>query len=75
MTAFDPKRSFTGNGFCAILTIRKAHSAFIVENPPALEVALRAGGCVLKGDRLLEGYRRIFVDDSFGALLEIVEPA
>ena len=54
---------------------RKAHPALVVEDLPALEQALRAGGCVVKGDAPLEGYRRIFVDDPFGNRLELMEPA
>ncbi len=53
---------------------RKAHPALLVEDLPALEETLRAGGFVFKNDELLEGYHRIFVDDPFGNRLELMEP-
>jgi len=54
---------------------RKAHPAFIVEDLPALEAALRAAGVAVKGDEPLEGFHRIYVDDPFGNRLELMEPA
>ena len=57
------------------LPARKAHPAFIVEDLPVLEAALRAAGVAVKGDEPLEGYRRIFVDDPFGNRLELMESA
>ena len=54
---------------------RKAHPAFIVDDLPALEAALRAAGVAVKGDEPLEGFRRIFVDDPFGNRIELMEPA
>jgi len=53
---------------------RKAHPAFVVEDLPALEAALRAAGVAVRSDEPLAGYQRIFVDDPFGNRLELMEP-
>ena len=54
---------------------RKAHPALIVEDLPALKVALAAAGSALRADDApLAGYDRIFVDDPFGNRIELLEP-
>jgi len=53
---------------------RKAHPALLVDGLAALTERLRAVGCRVKDDELLEGYDRIYVDDPFGNRIELMEP-
>lgn len=53
---------------------RKAHPALLVEGLAALADRLRAAGCAVKDDELLEEFDRIYVDDPFGNRIELLEP-
>ena len=53
---------------------RKAHPALLVEALDALAERLRAAGCAVRDDELLEGYDRVYVDDPFGNRIELMEP-
>jgi catechol 2,3-dioxygenase-like lactoylglutathione lyase family enzyme len=53
---------------------RKAHPALLVDDLPALRVAIEAAGFVLKSGEPLSGYDRIYVEDPFGNRIELLEP-
>lgn len=53
---------------------RKAHPALLVDGLDALAERLRAAGCTVRDDELLEGYDRIYIDDPFGNRIELMEP-
>ena len=53
---------------------RKAHPALLVEDLPALEATLRAGGAEVYRDQPLDGFDRCYVDDPFGNRIELMEP-
>ena len=53
---------------------RKAHPALLVDGLDALAERLKAAGCPVRDDELLEGYERIYVDDPFGNRIELMEP-
>lgn len=53
---------------------RKAHPALLVDDLPALIARLQAAEVPVRDDQLLEGYRRVYVDDPFGNRIELMEP-
>jgi catechol 2,3-dioxygenase-like lactoylglutathione lyase family enzyme len=53
---------------------RKAHSALLVEDLPALKAVIEAAGYSFEADEPLEGYDRIYVNDPFGNRIELMEP-
>ncbi|WP_295632513.1 VOC family protein [Novosphingobium sp.] len=53
---------------------RKAHPALLVDGLARLTERLKAAGCTVRDDELLEGFDRIYVDDPFGNRIELLEP-
>lgn len=53
---------------------RKAHPALLVDGLSALTARLKAAGCTVRDDELLEGFDHIYVDDPFGNRIELLEP-
>ena len=53
---------------------RKAHPAFIVEGLRELATTLQRAGYHVWKDQPLEGYDRLYADDSFGNRIELMEP-
>jgi catechol 2,3-dioxygenase-like lactoylglutathione lyase family enzyme len=53
---------------------RKARPAFVVEGLRELAASLQRAGYHVSRDQPLEGYDRIYVDDSFGNRIELMEP-
>ena len=53
---------------------RKAHPAFIVEGLQELATTLQRAGYHVWKDQPLEGYDRLYVNDSFGNRIELMEP-
>ena len=52
---------------------RKAHPAFIVSELAALVATLKSHGYAVVEDQPLEGYDRVYVDDSFGNRIELMQ--
>jgi len=53
---------------------RKAHPALLVEELDALVERCREAGVEVVPDDLLEGRRRVYVHDTFGNRIELIEP-
>jgi len=51
----------------------KAHPAFLVEDLAGLRERLAAAGCVIRDDKPVEGYTRLFTQDPFGNRIELME--
>lgn len=51
----------------------KAHPAFLVADLDQMTAALKRGGCLLKSDMAVDGYRRIFTEDPFGNRIELMQ--
>jgi catechol 2,3-dioxygenase-like lactoylglutathione lyase family enzyme len=54
---------------------KKAHVALLVEGLAGLARKLTEAGVAVRADEPLEGYDRVYVDDTFGNRLELLEMA
>jgi glyoxalase/bleomycin resistance protein/dioxygenase superfamily protein len=53
---------------------RKAHPALLVDDLAALVTKLQAAGVTVRADEPLEGCLRVYVDDTFGNRIELMQP-
>ncbi|MPZ94169.1 MAG: glyoxalase [Propionibacteriales bacterium] len=54
---------------------RKAHPAFVVDDPDALAERLQAAGSDVRWDDDFPGYRRFYTADGHGNRVEVLSPA
>ncbi|MFM7377890.1 MAG: VOC family protein [Erythrobacter sp.] len=52
---------------------KKAHPALLVDDLAALRARLAEAGCVIREDKPVEGYVRLFTEDPFGNRIELMQ--